>query len=398
MNDNNYSLYLEINKTKFIFFAIDENEEEKFETLYNLEVPIDGFENNRIANYEKVLRLIKENIFLIEKKLNYTFKEIRLILDNFNPSFLNISGFKKLNGSQILKENITYILNTLKLYVNKTEEKKTIIHIFNSKFFLDNKKIDNLPVGLFGDFYAHELSFALINTNDYKNLKNIFDNCNLKIDKTLLKSFIKGAYISDININLETFLNIEINHNTSKIFYFENNSLKFEQSFDFGLNIIIKDIAKITLLKKSNVEKILNEIKIDNDINDDELIEKEFFINENFRKIKKKLIYEIALARVKEISEIMFFKNINFYCQRHSINPIFLEINSELKFTSLKKICQKIFSSQNKSNTQLLENDLGNNMMKILDKLVHFGWKKEAIPISKIKKSIIARFFEAIFD
>ena len=104
--------------------------------------------------------------------------------------------------------------------------------------------------------------------------------------------------------------------------------MKFEQSFDFGLNIIIKDIAKITLLKKSNVEKILNEIKIDNDINDDELIEKEFFINENFRKIKKKLIYEIALARVKEISEIMFFKNINFYCQRHSINPIFLEINS----------------------------------------------------------------------
>ncbi len=398
MNDNNYSLYLEINKTKFIFFAIDENEEEKFETLYNLEVPIDGFENNRIANYEKVLRLIKENIFLIEKKLNYTFKEIRLILDNFNPSFLNISGFKKLNGSQILKENITYILNTLKLYVNKTEEKKTIIHIFNSKFFLDNKKIDNLPVGLFGDFYAHELSFALINTNDYKNLKNIFDNCNLKIDKTLLKSFIKGAYISDININLETFLNIEINHNTSKIFYFENNSLKFEQSFDFGLNIIIKDIAKITLLKKSNVEKILNEIIIDNEINDNELIEKKFFINENFRKIKKKLIYEIALARVKEISEIMFFKNINFYCQRHSINPIFLEINSELKFTSLKKICQKIFSSQNKSNTQLLENDLGNNMMKILDKLVHFGWKKEAIPISKIKKSIIARFFEAIFD
>ena len=398
MNDNNYSLYLEINKTKFIFFAIDENEEEKFETLYNLEVPIDGFENNRIANYEKVLRLIKENKFLIEKKLNYTFKEIRLILDNFNPSFLNISGFKKLNGSQILKENITYILNTLKLYVNKTEEKKTIIHIFNSKFFLDNKKIDNLPVGLFGDFYAHELSFALINTNDYKNLKNIFDNCNLKIDKTLLKSFIKGAYISDININLETFLNIEINHNTSKIFYFENNSLKFEQSFDFGLNIIIKDIAKITLLKKSNVEKILNEIIIDNEINDNELIEKKFFINENFRKIKKKLIYEIALARVKEISEIMFFKNINFYCQRHSINPIFLEINSELKFKSLKKICQKIFSSQNKSNTQLLENDLGNNMMKILDKLVHFGWKKEAIPISKIKKSIIARFFEAIFD
>ena len=33
----------------------------------------------------------------------------------------------------------------------------------------------------------------------------------------------------------------------SKIFYFENNSLKFEQNFKFGMNICIKDISKITL-------------------------------------------------------------------------------------------------------------------------------------------------------
>ena len=43
------------------------------------------------------------------------------------------------------------------------------------------KKIDNLPIGLFGDFYSHELSFNLINKNDLKNLKNIFNECNLKI-------------------------------------------------------------------------------------------------------------------------------------------------------------------------------------------------------------------------
>ena len=70
-----------------------------------------------------------------------------------------LTGFKKLNGSQILRENITYILNTLKSYVDNAEPKKTIIHIFNSSFNLDNKKIDNLPIGMFGDFYSHELSF-----------------------------------------------------------------------------------------------------------------------------------------------------------------------------------------------------------------------------------------------
>ena len=72
-----------------------------------------------------------------------------------------------MNGTQILRENITYILNNLKSYINLIET-KTILHIFNSNFYLDNKKIDNLPIGLFGDFYSHELSFVLINSNDYK--------------------------------------------------------------------------------------------------------------------------------------------------------------------------------------------------------------------------------------
>ena len=38
------------------------------------------------------------------------------------------------------------------------------------------------------------------------------------------------------------------------------------------------------------------------------------------------------------------------------------------------------------------------NMLKTANKLVHFGWKKEAIPIAKTKKTIIARFFDLLFD
>ena len=78
---------------------------------------------------------------------------------------------KKIKWNTINKENITYILNSLKSQVNDFEPTKEIIQIFNCKFFLDNKKIENIPVGLFGDNYLHELSFILLNKNDYKNLK-----------------------------------------------------------------------------------------------------------------------------------------------------------------------------------------------------------------------------------
>ena len=215
------ALYLEINNFNLIFFAGTTEDKNNFKTIFKLVVPLIGISDNRVSDFEKILNTIKENIYIIEQKLNYTFREIILILDNFNPTFINLCGFKKLNGSQILRENITYIINNLKSFVNKIYPDQVILHIFNSKFLLDKKKIENLPIGLFGDFYAHELSFSLINENNFKNLKHIFENCNLKLKKIFLKSFLKGAFLSNHNSKTDTFCQININNSNTKIFYFE---------------------------------------------------------------------------------------------------------------------------------------------------------------------------------
>ena len=55
----------------------------------------------------------------------------------------------------------------------------------------------------------------------------------------------------------------------------------------------------------------MNKIELEETINLDELIEKEFFKKSSYIKIKKKLLYEIAIARVKEMSELIIFDNIN---------------------------------------------------------------------------------------
>ena len=397
MKDISLILYLEINDTDYIFYVGKNDEQNNFKTVFELKTPLKGVTNNRISDSEEAFKTIKENIYLIEQKFNHTFKEIILILDNFSPTFINLTGFKKLNGSQILKENITYILNTLKSCVNNIEYKKTVLHIFNTKFYLDNKKIENLPIGLFGDFYSHELSFTLINTNDMKNLNSVFDKCNLKVKKILIKSFIRGANISDNYKNKDTFFQITMNKNSSKIFYFENNSLKLEQCFNFGTDIIIQDISKITSLKIDTVKTILDQIEVNENMSDNELIDEKFFTECSYRKIKKKLIYEIALARIKEISEIMIFKNINFKYYANTYRDIFLEINHKLQLKCLKKIYKNVFSSDGRLNINFIDNLLNESTVITAHKLVHFGWKKEAIPVSQVKKSIIAVFFDKIF-
>ena len=137
------------------------------------------------------------------------------------------------------------------------------------------------------DFYSHELSFVLINNNDYKDIKKFFANCNLKLKKILLRSFIEGAYLSDNNKNFENFFHIKINKCDSKMFYFENNSLKYEQNFNFGNDIVLKDISKVTSLKINTVETILNKIEFMDQYSEDAIIEDEFFADDHIEKLKK---------------------------------------------------------------------------------------------------------------
>ena len=390
-------LFVEINNSNFIYYVIKYDENENLKIVYKLDIPLIGIENKKITDYENFFRVMKENIYLIEKSINHTFTESILIIENFDTSFLSLSGFKKLNGSQIFRENITYIINLLKSYVDENESKKTILHIFNSKFLLDNKSTDNLPIGLFGDFYSHELSFSLINSNDLKNLKNIFEKCNLKISKILLKSFIIGAYISSQNFSNGNFFQIYISDTKSKIILFENNSLKFAQEFNFGTNIIIQDICKITSLSKDIVREILNKIKFNEDISENELISKDFFKNEIYKKIKKKLIFKIVFARINELIEIMIFKNINFKYFNEIPRNIFFEFENKSEYECFQNIYEKVLNNNKFFKIKFMDSLSSESILNTANELVHFGWKREAIPISQSKKSLIARLFDWIF-
>ena len=398
MQNYHPTLFIEINDLEYFFAVGVRNENNHFELLYKDAVPNLGISNYKISDFDLIQDTIKKNIYLIEQKLNFTFKDVILILNVFHCSFINLTGYKKLNGLQILKENITYILNSLKSTIDDLEVKKKILHIFNSKYCLDNEKIENLPIGLFGNFYSHELSFSLIYKNDYKNLNNIFNKCNLKIKKILLKNFVEGTYLINKNENLNTFFKIEINENSSKLFYFENYALKFSQNFNFGSNLILSDISKVTSLKKDKVNKILSNNILTRSISDNDFIEEELFDNENYRKIKKKLIFEIAEARIQELSEIILIKNINLISFNKKNERVILSLNDKSNMKCFEECYRLNFSNENYFKIKFIENTKSEDLLDNADQLVNFGWKKEAIPVIHSKKSLLAKFFNALFN
>ena len=286
MKINSTNLLIQINETNHILAVVD-YKDNNFKVVYH-DVYLQENSNERtIVKLNENYQSLKKNIYAIEKKLKTTFNEVSLILNIKNCKILNFSGFKKLNSSQLTKENVIYILNSLKSKVNEIEENKTIIQIFNSNYLLDNKKTVNLPIGLFGNLYSQELSFLLMDKNDHKNLENIFDNVTSRIKKFISKSFIDGVNLMNKNSDFETFLKLIINKNNSQIFFFENGALKFIQSFNFGTNLILNDITKILSIDKNMIEKFISSFTFDKNLKDDNYLDQKYFLNQNFRKKKK---------------------------------------------------------------------------------------------------------------
>ena len=161
-----------------------------------------------------------------------------------------------------------------------------------------------------GDFYSHQLTFFLIKNNELKNLKTLFNKCNLDINKIILKSFSDGIKIINRYKN-DTFIKIKISKDESTLSFFFESAFCFSQKFNFGSDIILKDISKVCSLEISIVQKIISETNFE--ILDKNLyVDKKYFDKNKFRKISLEHIIEISSARIEEITNIIFNKNKNF--------------------------------------------------------------------------------------
>ena len=391
-------LIVEINYFNYIFVVAKYSENQKLKIVEKIITPNEGISNNKFIDIKKAQECMKKNILILEDKLGHVFKDTIILIDNFDYTCLNLSGFKKLNGSQLIKENITYIINSLKFSVIEQEKDKTILHIFNSKSVLDGQETENLPIGLFGNFYNHELTFFLMQKNDLKNIKSLFNKNNLNVKKILIKKFIEGTQLIKQNSNTETFFQIKINEETSEINFFEKSSFRFKQNFNFGSKIILKDISKICSLDHEIIKNIL----LDNCFsgqkeNDDELLDKKYFKSGNFRKIRKKLLKDIVYARVEEILDIIYKFNVNLKYLKKDCNDIYVLIGDNKIKTNFEEIFRTYFIKSRGIKVNFIDNFDTELLISNAVNLSTFGWKKEAIPITQTKNSLITRIFKSIF-
>ena len=76
MKKNIPELIVKIDNTNIFITAGKYDEQDNFEILEKLILPIIGFNDNKITDLEKITDLIKKNIQVLEQKIGFTFKNL----------------------------------------------------------------------------------------------------------------------------------------------------------------------------------------------------------------------------------------------------------------------------------------------------------------------------------
>tara|TARA_B100000795_G_scaffold267592_1_gene252773 strand:+ start:316 stop:1518 length:1203 start_codon:yes stop_codon:yes gene_type:complete len=400
MKLNKPYLIISLNENKIIFFVVSYDENKDYKLIKNIIIDSNGIQNGKIIDIQLVVQIIKKNINFIEDELNHFFSDASVIINPNNVNCLNISGYKRLNGSQVSKEDITYILNDIKKTITSNEDKHSLIHLFNSSFSLDSDNLENLPVGLFGEFYNQNMTFFLVNKNILKNLKLTFHNCGINIDRIILKPFAEGINFLLKNQNNKNFTSISFEGDRINVSLFKNKSYVFTQDFDFGIDLIIRDISKLCSLKISEVQFLLKEINLKSTLeNDNEsCLNSKFFSSSPYRKIKHHLILDIITARLDELIEICYEKNSNLNYFRDNNNIIHINIE---KFEYFKNIHFALQKNKLINTDFIFGRNIEESSLFSLNgaaDLIGKGWDKEAIPVVQTKRSLISTFFSRLFS
>ena len=400
MKINEPYLLLEINDKKFIFLVVRYKEDFNYEILDSDQVDSLGIKNGKIVDIEISSKIIKEHLNKIEKKNKFIFKSVTIINNQEDFSCINISGFKKLSGSQVSKEDISFILNDIKKLIMSNYTKKSLVHLFNSNFILDNNNLINLPIGLYGEFYSQHLTFFLLPKNDIKNMQLLLSKCDLEIDKIILKAFSEGIQKIDSIDKKINFTLIKIGNKKSSVSIFGKSSLLYSQIFSFGTDMLLKDVEKVCSIKFSEVQKIFssNFFESSTNINKENYLDKKYFTNSRYRKISITHLFDIVEARLDEIINLIYLNNINLKYLKEENKSIYFSIEDPIINKGIRNnFKKKLITNSLDVVEDLTQQDLLESCVASAQ-LVGKGWEKEAIPIIHTKKSLISRIFSVLFN
>ena len=381
----------------YVIYEQDENLHQK--VLTKKIFSNSGIKKGKILDFEYASKKIKKDLEILEKETNLIFKNVSVIINESDILSTNLSGFKKLNGSKVEKRDLDYILNEGKSAILRNQSQNSILHILNSNFFLDRRKKNKIPLNLHGDHLGLHMTFISLPKNNLKNIRALFNKNDLKIDRIICKPLACGIHLLQKNKGVKNFVLINFDKETSSICLFEDGSLVFLKTFPFGTNSIYRDVLQLCSLKEKETKLIIKKSNLNNKQNiEHKYVEKNLFVESEFKKISIKFLNNIIQSRINEMLNYILNKNKNLDYLINKIIRVHLFFEDKNVLEDLGNIFQESLKiDKEKTRIELLPLD-DSSALSGAAELIFKGWDKEAIPLSLKKKSVISSFFERFFN
>ena len=389
---------------KCLIFKINNN---KPEILSTSVIPSEGIHNDIVVNLSKASNAIRSSISSAEKKAKISLKKINLIFEQ--PDFLctKFSKQKKIDGSQIHKDDIEFLLKEAKKQLIHNDKNQSIIHIFNYNYIVDKKTFIEEPIGVYADMLTHEMTFITTPKNNLKNINQAFIDCDITVEKLISRTFSLGVELLNNKELQSGSALIDLGFEKISLGLFKNLAMVHSITIPIGINHITKDLSKVCSINLKESENIKNNVNfsfqdIQNIFDENGYLKKSFFIDSNFRKISKKLIIGVIKARLDEIIDKLKKELILPEFSLSSGTSFLLTgegsclFNIEKYFTnSFGQNLKKAHTNNSEENDENLEKNFSSCLGAI--KIIKDGWETEAIPKINEKNLKKMGFFRKIF-
>ena len=249
-----------------------------------------GIHNGTVVNSNEAIKAIRSCLSDTEANANIVLKKINLVLET--PEFIctRLSKSRKVDGSKISKDDISFLLNEAKKEVSLNNQKNSIIHIFNHNYIVDGKEFIKEPIDIYADNLSHEMTFLTLPKNTIKNFNQVFVNCDIEIERIISSTFALAVNnLDNTGFKLGATL-IDIGYEKTSVGIFKNFALIHSTTFPIGIHHITKDISRLCSLTLSESESIRDHIgcsfeKNKNFLDKENSLPEKFFKDSKFRKI-----------------------------------------------------------------------------------------------------------------
>ena len=398
---------VELGNTKINCVIAEPDKDYRIKILARSSALSTGIHNGVIINPSKTIKEIKDCISDIESKINITIKKINLVFESPEFTCTRLSKYVKIDGAKIQKEDIVFLLKEAKKEVIFNDKNKTIIHIFNHNYIVDEKEFIKEPIDVYADYLSHEMTFITLPKNIIKNFNEVLFECDLEIERLISSTFALAVnYFNDTEFELGSTI-IDIGYEKTSVGVFKDFALIHSRTFPIGIHHVSKDISRGCSLTLKEAKTIRDQIgcnfwKKNINLETETSLPKNIFFESSYRKITKSLVSEIIIARIEEILELVK-KEINLARLNLISGQSIFIVGGGSYLPNLKKFCETFFSA----NVKILEH-LNNNSKSVVEKqedfascngalkIIFYGWETEALPAIVDKNQKKRGFFSKI--